>query len=98
MATDEEVQARFLERLERRAKFLITIEHSGLAIYLPSEETQRARLIETFAKSIARPSELRQLSSDTISQATKRLMGLIEQMQQHLPHDVQYRNRIRRDW
>ena len=33
-----------------------------------------------------------------MKQATERLTVLIEAMQKHLPHDAQYRNRIRRDW
>ena len=98
MASDAEIQARYLERLERRATFLVTIEHSGMGIFLPSEERQRIRLLESLAKAIARPTELPQLSPETIRQATTRLGTLIESMQKHLPHDVQYRNRIRRDW
>ena len=98
MATPEEIQERFLERLERRAKFLITIEHSGMAIYLPSEERQRARLVESLARAIARPNELPLLKPETIKQAIDRLTKLIDAMQHHLPHDVQFRNRIRRDW
>lgn len=98
MASDEELQARFLDRLERRVKFLVTIEHSGMAIFLPSEVRQRARLIESLARAIARPNELPQLSADTLKKAGDRLGAIIESMQKHLPHDVQYRNRIRRDW
>lgn len=98
MATDAEVQSRYLERIDRRAKFLVTIEHSGMGLFLPSDERQRARLIESLARAIARPSELAQLSSQTIREAVVRLTALIESMQKHLPHDVQYRNRIRRDW
>ncbi len=98
MATPEEIQERFLERLERRAKFLVTVEHSGMAIYLPSEERQRLRLVESLARAIARPNELPLLKPETIKLAIDRLTKLIDGMQHHLPHDVQYRNRIRRDW
>lgn len=98
MASNEEIQARYLERLERRAKFLITIEHSGLAIFLPSDERQRARIVESLARAVARPNELPQLSADTLKLATHRIGELLESMQKHLPHDVQYRNRIRREW
>lgn len=98
MATSEEVQARYLERLERRATFLLTIEHSGMAIFLPAEERQRSRLLESLARAIARPKELPMLSPETFKHAAARLGELIESMQKHLPHDVQYRNRIRRDW
>ncbi|MCB1955701.1 MAG: hypothetical protein KDG55_08490 [Rhodocyclaceae bacterium] len=98
MATPEEIQERYLERVERRATFLVTIEHSGLGIYLPSEERQRVRLMESLARAIARPSELPVLKPETIRKAIDRLSSLVESMQPHLPHDVQYRNRIRRDW
>ncbi len=98
MATPQEIQERFLERLERRATFLVTIEHSGMGIFLPSDERQRARLVEGLARAIARSNELPHLSAATIKAATDRLGSLLESMQKHLPHDVQYRNRIRRDW
>jgi len=98
MATPQEIQERFLERLERRATFLVTIEHSGMGIFLPSEERQRARLIENLARAIARANELPHLNAATLKIATDRLTSLLESMQKHLPHDVQYRNRIRRDW
>lgn len=98
MASADEIQSRFLERLERRAKFLVTMEHSGVGIFLPSEERQRARLIEGLARAIARPNELPLLTPETVRVATERLIALIESMQKHLPHDVQYRNRIRREW
>lgn len=98
MATDEEIQLRYLERLERRARFLVTLEHSGMALFLPSDTRQREKLIESLARAIARPNELPQLSAETLRQACTRLNSLIERMQAHLPHDVQYRNRIRREW
>lgn len=98
MASPQEIQERFLERLERRAKFLLTIERSGLGIFLPSEERQRARLLESLARAVARPTELPHLNAETVHTATKRLNEILEAMQKHLPHDVQYRNRIRRDW
>ena len=69
-----------------------------MGIFLPSEERQRARLLESLARAVARPTELPHLNAETVQTATKRLNEILESMQKHLPHDVQYRNRIRRDW
>ena len=98
MASPQEIQERFLERLERRAKFLVTVERSGMGIYMPSEERQRVRLLEGLARAVARPSELPHLTAETVKAATARLNEIFEVMQKHLPHDVQYRNQIHRDW
>ena len=98
MATPEEIQDRYLQRIESRLKFLGLLERSELAVYLPGDELMRKRQVRSLAMSLARPNELQQLPPELIDEAAQRLLKGLEQMQPRLPHDVQYRNRIRRDW
>ena len=96
--TATDTQARFLQRIERRTRFLKTLQDAGLGVYLPPDEQQRKRVIELVVRMTARQSELPQLSADTLNRAATMVRAHLEAMQQVLPHDVQYRNRIRRDW
>jgi hypothetical protein len=91
-------QARFLDRIERRISYLKTLQEAGLAVYLPAEDKQRLQAVEKLVRDAARPKELPYLSSDTLRDARERLGKTLEAMQTLLPHDVQYRNRIKRIW
>lgn len=98
MTTPEEARARYLLRIDGRLKFLGLLDRNELAIYLPGDEQMRKRQAKSLAKSLARPNELPLLPSELIDEAAQRLLKGLEQMQPRLPHDVQYKNRFRRDW
>lgn len=91
-------QAQFAERVERRIKFLQALQNAGLGIYLPAEETARRHAFEQLARLTARQRELPQLSPADLARAAEQFRTHIDAMQGVLPHDVQYRNRIRRNW
>ena len=90
--------SRFLERVERRARFLKTLFIAEMGIYLSPDEQQRKRTIEMLVRLIARQSELPHLKPSTLEEAYGIIREHLESMQRVLPHDVQYRNRIRRNW
>lgn len=96
--TPSDPQARFLDRIERRVRYLKSLQDAGLGVYLPADEQQRNRAIEQVVRSTARHSEIALLTADTLRIATERVRSHLEAMQQVLPHDVQYRNRIKRAW
>ena len=93
------VENRFLERVERRSRFLRQLREAGLGVYLSPNEDQREKTIESLILICARQGELPRLRPEVIQRAA-RIMNLhIEKMQSVLPHDVQYRNRTRqRNW
>ncbi|PTD95398.1 hypothetical protein [Pseudothauera lacus] len=91
-------QASFLDRIERRLRFLKTLQAGGLGVYLPGDERQRTHAIEQVVRMTARTSELPLLTADTLKTATEKVRAHLEAMQSVLPHDVQYRNRIKRSW
>ncbi|BAL26254.1 MAG TPA: hypothetical protein VJ673_04950 [Aromatoleum sp.] len=91
-------QSIFLDRIERRVKILKTLLDAALGVYLPAEDQQRRRAIEQVVRSTARQSELPQLTNDTLKKAYDIVNGHLEAMQKVLPHDVQYRNRVRKNW
>lgn len=91
-------ESRFLHRIERRSRFLKTLFIAELGIYLPADEQQRRRSIEMLVRLTARQSELPHLTPDTMKCAVEIFTNHLEAMQRVLPHDVQYRNRIRRQW
>lgn len=91
-------QARFLQRVERRSGFLKMLFMAEMGVYLSPDEHQRKRTIESLVRMIARQSELPHLTPDTLSQAYQMVNVHLEGMQRVLPHDVQYRNRLRRNW
>ncbi|THF61311.1 hypothetical protein [Pseudothauera rhizosphaerae] len=91
-------QARFLERIDRRARYLKSLQSAGLGVYLPADERQRNHAIEQVVRTTARPSEISVLTADTLKTATELIRNHLEAMQHVLPHDVQYRNRIKRSW
>lgn len=93
-----EAEQRFLERIERRVEFFRTLFIAELGVYLPSDETQRKRAIDTLVRMTARQKELPHLSPAVLEQANRTLSRQLEAMQKLLPHDVQYRNRLRRPW
>jgi hypothetical protein len=93
-----DTQAKFLQRIERRMRFLKTLQEAALGIYLPADEQQRKRAIDSVVRMTARQSELAQLTTDTLGRAAVMVRTQLDAMQQVLPHDVQYRNRVRRDW
>jgi hypothetical protein len=91
-------ESRFLHRIERRAGFLKTLFIAELGIYLSPDDQQRKRSIEMLVRITARQNELPHLRPETMKKAYDILSHHIEAMQRVLPHDVQYRNRIRRPW
>lgn len=91
-------ESRFLQRIERRAQFMKTLFMAELGIYLSPDEQQRKHSIDTLVRMSARQSELPHLTPATLRRATEIVMQHLESMQQVLPHDVQYRNRLRRNW
>lgn len=90
--------ARFLDRIERRVKTLQTLAAAGLGVYLPADETKRERAIEQTVRLSARQSELGHLTPEILAQAYAIMRTHLEAGQRVLPHDVQYRNRIRQTW
>lgn len=91
-------QSVFLDRIERRVKTLKTLLDAGLGVYLPTEEPLRTKAIEQVVRLTARSSELPLLTADTLRKARDIVNGHLEAMQRVLPHDVQYRNRVRKNW
>ena len=96
--TPKDPQSRFMERIERRAEFLKTLFIAELGIYLSPDEQKRKHAIDTLVRTTARQSELPHLTPETLRKATEIITQHLESMQQILPHDVQYRNRLRRHW
>lgn len=90
--------SRFLQRVERRARFLQTLFIAEMGVYLPADDDQRKRTITSLARMIARTSELPHIGPEVLQKAYEILNGHLEAMQKVLPHDVQYRNRVRRHW
>jgi len=93
-----DVQSVFLDRIERRVKILKTLLDAGLGVYQATEEPQRKRAIEQVVRMTARSSELPQLRPETLAKAYEIVAGHLDAMQKVLPHDVQYRNRVRKSW
>ena len=93
-----EAENRFMERIDRRIEFLKTLFTAELGIYLPPDEQQRRRAIETIVRMTARQKELPHIRPEIMQKATQTLVSHIEAMQKLLPNDVQYRNRVRKHW
>jgi len=93
-----DTQAKFLQRIERRMRFLKTLQDAGLGLYQSAEEQQRNRAVDVVVRMTARQSELPQLTGEALSRAAAMVRTQLDAMQQVLPHDVQYRNRIKRSW
>ena len=93
-----DLQGVFLDRIERRVKTFTTLLDAGLGVYLAPDEQQRARAIEQFVRLTARKSELPLLSTSTLARASEIVRTHLEATQKVLPHDVQYRNRVRKSW
>lgn len=91
-------EGRFLNRVERRAAFLKVLCLADYGIYLAADPHQRKRSIDMLVRLIARQSELPHLSADTLARASEIFNQEFEAMQKNLPHDVQYRNRLKKDW
>lgn len=96
--TLNEHEQRFLERIERRARFLETLFVAELGVYLPPDESQRNHAIQTLARLSARQKELPYIRPEIMRRGGSILATKLEAMQKLLPHDVQYHNRIRRSW
>lgn len=90
--------SRFLHRVERRARFLETLFIAEMGVYLSPDTEQRKRTIEMLVRLIARQSELPHITPAAFKQASEIMTRHLEAMQRVLPHDVQYRNRLRRTW
>ncbi len=93
-----DLQSRFLQRVERRAGFLKLLLGADLGLYLSPDELQRKRTIQALVRMIARQGELPHLSPETLAKGYDIVHGHLEAMQRVLPHDVQYRNRLQRRW
>lgn len=91
-------EGRFLNRVERRAAFLKILCLANHGIYLAPDPHQRKHSLDMLVRLIARQSELPHLSSDTLARAAEIFGREMEAMQKNLPHDVQYRNRLKKDW
>lgn len=93
-----DIQSVFLDRIERRVKILKTLVDAGLGVYLAPDDQQRKRAIEQVVRMTARSTELAQLRPETLAKAFEIVSAHLEAMQKALPHDVQYRNRVRKSW
>lgn len=93
-----DAEIRFMERIERRIDFLKTLFVAELGLYLPPDEAQRRRAIDTIVRMTARQKELPQIRPETMGAATDLITAHIEGMQRLLPNDVQYRNRVLKRW
>lgn len=91
-------ETRFMQRIERRSQFLKLLFIAEFGIYLPPDGAQRKRAINALVRMMARQSELPHLRSQTLQAAADIVRGHLEAMQRVLPHDVQYHNRLKRDW
>jgi hypothetical protein len=91
-------QSVFLDRIERRVKILKTLLDAGIGVYLAPDDQQRRRAIEQVVRMTARQSELPHLTPDTMNRAYEIVRSHLEAMQKVLPHDVQFRNRVRKSW
>lgn len=91
-------QAQFMQRVERRIRFMKNLKDAGLGVYLPADEAARKHTFDQLARLTARQSELPLLNATTLAEASELFRTQLEAMQGLLPHDVQYRNRIRRAW
>jgi hypothetical protein len=96
--TLNDYETRFMQRIERRSQFLKLLFIAEFGIYLPSDETLRKRSIDALVRMMARQSELPHLRPETLRSASEIVRNHLEAMQRVLPHDVQYRNRLKRDW
>jgi hypothetical protein len=93
-----DAETRFLERIERRSEFLRMLFVAEMGVYMSPDEAQRRRAIDTLVRMTARQKELPHIRPEVLRQATETLTRQLEAMQKLLPHDVQYRNRVRRIW
>lgn len=91
-------QSIFLDRIERRMKTLKTLLDAGLGVYLAAEDPVRQKSVEQVVRLTARPNELPLLTNETLRKAYDIVGKHLEAMQRVLPHDVQYRNRVRKSW
>ena len=91
-------EGRYMNRIERRLSFLKLLGQAEMGIYLASDPDQRKRSISNLARLMARQSELPHLKPDVLAQATNLLTRELEALQRVLPHDVQYQNRLKKDW
>jgi len=91
-------QSVFLDRIERRVKILKTLLDAGIGVYLAPDDQQRRRAIEQVVRMTARQSELPHLTPDTLNRGYEIVRSHLEAMQKVLPHDVQFRNRVRKTW
>lgn len=91
-------QDAFLQRIDRRLRFLKSLQDCRLPVFLPPNEQQRKESIDKMVRAAARQSEIAHLDPATLAKATEAVRAQLEAMQAQLPHDVQYRNRIKRDW
>lgn len=98
--TEQDIIARtqYTDRVARRLRFLQTLKDVGLSLYLPTDEKARRRCYEQLARLTARQRELPLLEQDDLQRAADAFQQHIDSMQSQLPHDVQYKNRLRRNW
>ncbi len=94
----DDIEARFLNRIERRVSFLKALFIAELGIYLSPDDQQRRRSIEMLVRVTAKQNELPHIKPATLKRAVDLMQSHLEAMQKVLPHDVQYRNRLKRTW
>lgn len=93
------VESRFLDRIERRTRFLRQVHNAGLGIYLSPNEDVRKSTITSLVLLCTREGELPRIRPEIIERAAKIVASEAESMQPILPHDVQYRNRLKqKNW
>ncbi|MDY0012149.1 MAG: hypothetical protein RBS40_04575 [Rhodocyclaceae bacterium] len=98
MPTPAEAETRFLARISRRLRFIEQLGQAGLAVYLPTEEEQRRKAVDHLVRFTAHANEIGLLPQERLKDAAAAVLAAMEEGQRHLPHDVQYRNRLKRAW
>jgi len=89
------IENRFLDRIERRTRFLKQLKKAGLGIYLSVNDDQRKNTVESLVLQCTRDEEIARLRPEIMRRAALIMHSHLETMQTVLPYDVQYRNRMR---
>lgn len=98
MPTPSEAESRFLARITRRLRFIEQLSQAGLGVYLPAEEAARRKAVDQLVRFTAHANEIAHIPTARLQDATAALLSALDEAQRHLPYDVQYRNRLKRDW
>ena len=98
MSVHDELKARFMERIDRRLQFLDQLREAGLGVYLPPDKSKREQAVSALVQATIRGKERGMLNMRVIADAQAQVMQRLEAQQNLLPHDVQFKNRIRSSW